>query len=125
MKNNNTIHPFGRNLRKLRRQKGYTQTELAKLAGVTLRVIEHYENHAKRPTIEKAKKIAAALGISDEELLGTKPLLKNKIDEEVSYKIMKTIRLIETFSVREQQQVYNLINSIAEKRKQKNENKKE
>jgi len=85
---------FDENLSLLRRKKGFTQTNLAELSGVSQRAIAHYEKHAKRPTIDKVKKLARALGVSDEELLGTTKIKAGK-NEDVSFKILKKMRIIE------------------------------
>jgi transcriptional regulator with XRE-family HTH domain len=119
METNEKIHSFGRNLREFRKNKGYTQTKLAELSGVSQRAIVHYENHAKRPTLEKVKKLSSALGVSDDELLGVKTLKIRKNEEDVSYKIMKKVRIIEKFPTRDQNAVFHFINSLAEKNKLK------
>ena len=121
MESPNNINNFSSNLREMRRKKGYTQAKLAELSGVSRRAIVHYEKHATRPSIEKVKKIADALEISDDELLGIKrkPKSKKKPSEEVSYKIMKKVRIIEQLPTRDQNMIFSLINSLAEKNKLK------
>ena len=108
---------FGQQLQKIRIQKGYTQRTLAELAGVSQRVIDHYEKHAKRPSIDKIKKLAAALGVTDEELLGIQQIKAKDLKEDTSFKIMKKVRIIEKFPKRDQDVVFSLINSLAEKNK--------
>jgi len=114
------IHIFGKNLREIRKKKGYTQTKLAELSGVSQRAIGHYEKHAKRPTVEKVTKLADALSVSVDELMGTpKTSDKNKIEENISYKIMKKVRLIEQLPTRDQNTIFSVINSLVEKNKLK------
>jgi transcriptional regulator with XRE-family HTH domain len=107
---------FGINLRRIRLNKGYTQTKLAELSEVSQRIIEHYEKYAKRPSIDKVKKLAAALGVTDEELLG---ISKKKTSDDQSFKIMKKVRVIEKMPKRDQDMVFGLINTLVEKNKLK------
>lgn len=117
MKQDKTINMFGENLRRARMAKGYTQLKLAEISGVSRRAIVHYEKHVKRPAIDKVKKLAGALDISDDELLGIKPVKSKKSEDDVSYKIMKKVRVIEKLPVRDQNMVFSLINALAEKNK--------
>lgn len=56
-------------IKNLRKQKGYTQKQLAIYAGVTVRAIAAYEAGERRPSIGVAYKIAAALDIPEEQIL--------------------------------------------------------
>jgi len=60
---------FGDNLRRLRRQKGLTQTELGNRVGLTKRMVIHYEKHAKRPAGDKLILLARVLNVSPDSLL--------------------------------------------------------
>ena len=64
-------YPLSKNLKKLREQKGLSQDRLAKLADVannTIIKIEQGENI--NPTLETLKKVAKALDVSVDELIG-------------------------------------------------------
>jgi transcriptional regulator with XRE-family HTH domain len=53
------------NLKKLREKAGYTQTEFAKLLGVTVSHLNKIENHGGRNlTVHKAMKAAKILNVS-------------------------------------------------------------
>lgn len=119
MSTKDNINIFSQNLRMLREEKGYTQTKLAELSGVSQRAIAHYEKYAKRPSIDKVKKLAQVLGVTDEELLGLSP--RTKKDEDLSYKIMKKVRIIEELPTRDQNAIFQFINTIVEKNKLKKE----
>ena len=107
-----TENKFGENLRRIRRKKGYTQAQLARLSGISRRMIGHYETQVKRPSIEKVKKISETLGVSDEELLGiVKSTKSKKKDDDISYKIMKRVRMIEKLPKRDQDVIFSLINT--------------
>jgi transcriptional regulator with XRE-family HTH domain len=57
------------NLKKLRENAGYTQTEFAKLLGVSLSHLNKIENHGGRNlTVHKAMKAAQILNVSLNEI---------------------------------------------------------
>jgi len=61
------------NIKRFRNQKGLSQDKLAKLADVTLTTLVKLESGANdNPTIKTLKKIADALEISIDELIGRK-----------------------------------------------------
>ncbi len=73
-------YSFGRKLATIRRKKGLTQVELAKMLNITARVISYYERESKNPSLEMVKKIAEALKIKPETLLGI-PGENSNLDE--------------------------------------------
>jgi transcriptional regulator with XRE-family HTH domain len=106
---------FGERLKTIRRSKGFTQYQLADMLNTSQRMIAHYEKDGNRPRLDKVKDIANALNVSVEDFLeDSKPVKK---EEDVSYKIMKKVRIIEKLPVRDQKAIFRLINSLAEKNK--------
>jgi len=61
--------PFGRNLAKVRKEKGLTQEDLVKRSGVAISQIRRYEADKSSPTLEVITRLAKALGISIDELV--------------------------------------------------------
>ena len=61
---------FGENLRRLRIEHELTQEDLAKKSGVSARMIQNYEMGASQPRMGSVKKLATALEISVNDLLG-------------------------------------------------------
>lgn len=57
------------NLRQLRELRGYTQHQLAKLAGVPRPTLGHLESGAGNPTLTVLVRIASALGVTVDELI--------------------------------------------------------
>lgn len=55
-------------LKNTRRQKGLTQAEVAKRAGITVTGYSRYENGQRTPRVDVAKRIANALGSTVDEL---------------------------------------------------------
>ena len=62
---------FGIILRDLRKKLGYTQYTLAEKIGTSRRIIRYYECEATRPPADLLPKLAEALHVSVNVLLGT------------------------------------------------------
>ena len=61
---------IGKNIKRLRRERGISQDKLSKLADISLNTISKIElDESPNPTIETVQKIAGALGVRVEELL--------------------------------------------------------
>ena len=63
----------GRNLRRLREDKGHTQGRLAELAGVTSQHINRIEMGRTNPTVEVVTKLSDALGVPISDLFRDDP----------------------------------------------------
>ncbi len=61
---------FRERLRKWRRKRGLTQEELAKRAGVPKVSVSHFETGHRFPNAESLRRLADALGVSADYLLG-------------------------------------------------------
>ena len=66
---------FNERLKKYREEQGLTQAQLSELAGITTRQIQNYEGGKARPRLDAAEKIAKALNITTDELLGNADML--------------------------------------------------
>jgi len=60
---------FAKRLAAFRKEKGFTQQELAKRAGVKVLQISRYESGSAQPSLEVIKKLAVALRVSADRLL--------------------------------------------------------
>lgn len=70
---------FSENLRKLRIERELTQEDLAKKSGVSARMIQNYEIGTSQPRMGTAEKLAAALEISVNDLLGVEGMAAAEI----------------------------------------------
>ena len=61
---------FGYNLKRLRKQRGWSQDELAALLGTTKQVISRYENNQRVPRLSVVSDYARKLGVSLRTLSG-------------------------------------------------------
>jgi transcriptional regulator with XRE-family HTH domain len=61
---------MGTRLKTLRERRGLTQVELAARSGVPLGSVRNYEQGHRTPLLDQAARLAAALGVSIDELAG-------------------------------------------------------
>jgi len=70
MSNNNPQSKIGKNLKKLRQEKGISQDRLSKLADLSLNTVVTVESGANpNPTIETLTRIAKALNVGVDDIL--------------------------------------------------------
>jgi transcriptional regulator with XRE-family HTH domain len=60
---------FAQNLHRLRMQKGWSQSELARRSDIPRDMISNYANGKNIPTIDNLAKLAQALGVSESALM--------------------------------------------------------
>lgn len=63
---------FGRLLKKIREDKGLSQNQLAKLAGLTSSAISQFESNLRKPSFEAIISLSKVLEVSADYLLGIK-----------------------------------------------------
>jgi transcriptional regulator with XRE-family HTH domain len=61
---------FGDRLARLRKARGFTQTELGERIGLSQRMVTYYERRSGRPPAHVLPHLAAALKVSVDELVG-------------------------------------------------------
>jgi transcriptional regulator with XRE-family HTH domain len=61
---------FGGRLAELRKERGLTQEQLAKLLGMTRKMVDYYERRARNPSTEIVSKIAVTFDVPVGVLLG-------------------------------------------------------
>ncbi len=88
--------PFKDNLRKLRKEMGLTQQELAARAGVSQQIITHYETGVRTPKLEKAVRLAKVLQVPVEEIFGEVKTRK-PADQKSRHKNSRTMKMQEVF----------------------------
>jgi transcriptional regulator with XRE-family HTH domain len=62
---------FGARLLTLRKTRGLSQTQLGEAIGATQRAISYYEAGGGNPDLDVVAKLARALGVTADELIGT------------------------------------------------------
>jgi transcriptional regulator with XRE-family HTH domain len=61
---------FGKRVAEARRQRGLTQRQLADLLGVSQKMVDYFERRAENVTADILKRLATALDVSADDLLG-------------------------------------------------------
>lgn len=109
--NYNDLTNFGKRLSKLRKASGYTQVELAKELKVTQRMISYYEGQTEFPPSSLMPKLAQLLSVSSDELLGIKPMKKNKLPDT---RLMRRVQKIEKLEATKKKQLFQIIDTFIE-----------
>lgn len=90
-------YDFGLRLKKLRKRKKLSQTELAKKIGVTKSTIYRYESNTLSPSLEKAIVLAKVLDTTLDYLAGLEksPIIKvDTLSEEQIEWLNNTIKIV-------------------------------
>jgi transcriptional regulator with XRE-family HTH domain len=104
---------FGQRLVSVRKARGLTQVQLARLAGTTQRAISYYENEAGFPPAPAVIQLARALRVTTDELLGVKiPKIDHLNDDTESRRLWRRFRQMAGLPDRDQRAVIRLINSL-------------
>ena len=101
---------FGQRLARLRKEKGYTQVELAKKMGIIQVLISDYERDKLRPYHDMIVCFAQALEVSADELLGLKSS-KNKGSKPSLY-VLRRIKKIEALPTSQQKTLLRTIDTF-------------
>lgn len=98
---------FAKNLIAIRKAKGVSQRDLAKLSGISNRMIAYYETHSVIPPIDKLEKLALVLDVSLASLLDK--TASNKDILNLNTRTLKKIKLLEQLSPENQRKVLDYI----------------
>jgi transcriptional regulator with XRE-family HTH domain len=100
---------FGKRLARIRKEKGFTQVELAEKLGTLQAIISDYERSKSRPHADTVTSIAIALDVSADELLGLSNLPKTAAPNR---RILQRIQMIEKLPKRDQDALMRTIDAF-------------
>jgi len=103
---------FGQRLAEIRKNKGYTQTELSKKIGLTQGLISDYELDKLRPYHEMIVRFALALDVSSDELLGLKQYKNTGSESKPASKLIRRMEKIELLPDFKQKVLLNTIDTF-------------
>ena len=111
---------FGKRLLALRKARGLTQVQLAVAARTTQRAISYYENEPGYPPATAIIALAQALHVTSDELLGVKPVKRDRRGIEPALRrLWKKFQQVTRLPEKDQRAVIRLINSLADSREQR------
>jgi transcriptional regulator with XRE-family HTH domain len=108
MKNNSST--LGMNIKNYRKQKGWTQVDLAQRLGCSQAMITAYERGSKKPAADKLTNIAQALGVTIDQLFSnsTKPSQAKPRN----LRLWKRFEKVETLPPRDKQMIFRMIDGL-------------
>jgi transcriptional regulator with XRE-family HTH domain len=101
---------IGKRLARLRKEKGYTQKELAEKIGILWTALSDYERGKARLHDKIIIKLSAALEVSSDEILGIAPEKSKKAQP--SLKIIRRLNQIEELPLGEQKTLLRTIDNF-------------
>ena len=101
---------IGQRLARLRKERGYTQVELAEKTGTRQVLISAYETDRAALSAEMAVRFALALEVSTDELLH--PNVKKRSTAKPSLKVMRRLEQIEALPLYEQRALLTTIDKF-------------
>jgi transcriptional regulator with XRE-family HTH domain len=106
---------LGRRIAALRKERGYTQTELADQVGAVQGVLSDYECGKLRPHADMLVRLAKALRVSTDELLGVQPASQNGAP--VSRRVLRRLQAIDQLPKRDQDALFRTIDAFLQARR--------
>lgn len=106
---------FAKNLISIRKEKGFSQRDLAKATGISNRMVAYYETHSDIPPLDKLQKIAGVLDISVAQLIDTTLSDKNTLS--LDTRTLKKVKLLEQLPAEDQRKVLTYIKDLITKNK--------
>lgn len=107
---------LGKRIAALRKERGYTQTELAEQLGIIQAIVSDYERGKLRPHPDMIVRLAKALRVSTDEMLGVKPPSKNGAAA-VSRRVLRRLQAIDGLPKRDQDALFRTIDAFLQARK--------
>jgi transcriptional regulator with XRE-family HTH domain len=105
---------LGRRLAKVRKDRGFTQVELADATGVIQTIISDYERGKLRPNPDMLVKLAQTLQVSTDELLGLTPA---RTTPAPNRRFLRRLKDIDQLPVRDQEALLRTIDAFLAARK--------
>ncbi len=103
---------FGEHITTLRKRKSISQSELGKAVGTSGDIIGKYERDEVKPSVEVAAKIADALEVSLDFLVG-------KTNVEIDAKALKRLQDIQKLNEQDKSTVFEMVDAFLRDRKAK------
>jgi transcriptional regulator with XRE-family HTH domain len=106
---------FGQRLARLRKARGFTQTELGEILSVSQRVITYYERESGRPPAHLLPHLADALKVSVDELVGYERLEEEHVPR--NPRLWRKLRDIEKLAEPDRKAVLRFVDALLAKQR--------
>ena len=110
------IEGFGDRLAELRRAAGYTQVEFAAELAITQRMVAYYEAPEAHPPAHLLPRMAQALGVSADVLLGVSAPRRGKL---ATHRLERRLLEIAKLDPKAQRQITQILDTFIEREKLK------
>lgn len=110
---------FGKQMAKLRNERGYSQRDLARETGISQRMIAYYEKQANFPPTHVLPVLAKSLNVTVDQLLGVEKTQGNGKNKDM--RLWRRFSQVEKLDVKEKRQVIQLLDTFIEKERLKKE----
>ncbi len=104
---------FGQRLARLRREAGFSQRELGEQVGLSQRMVAYYEGQTDHPPAALLPSLAELLGVSTDQLLGTKPV--KKAAGPANQRLWRRFKQIEKLPAQERRQLLGVIDAVLDR----------
>ncbi len=98
---------FGEKISKLKKAKKMSQVELARITGISRDAISKYERGDVSPSVEYAKRIAEALGVSLDYLVSD-----SEREEALDSEAVRRVREIQGLPPQEKDKVFSVVDAL-------------
>jgi transcriptional regulator with XRE-family HTH domain len=106
---------FGQRLAKLRRDAGYSQSELGRQLGISQRMVAYYEGQTEHPPAQLLPGLAEILGVSTDVLLGV--TVTKASGRASNQRLWRRFKEIEKLPATERRQLLGIVDAVLERHK--------
>lgn len=111
-----TTETLGDRIRRFRKVKGLTQTELGEIVGISQRLMTYYETQGGRPAADLLARFAEALDVSTDVLLGrTEADDPRAAASPQTLRLWRRLRRIEEIAPQDQKAILKMIDALADR----------
>ena len=110
-----TADTLGERLRRLRIERGYSLRELGKEVGTSHRMIAYYEIQGGNPPADVVVKLAKALSVSADSLLGLKNANRAAAAHPENVRLLRKLRQVEKLPLKDRRSVLQFIEALVER----------
>ena len=108
---------FSENLRRLRKEKGWTQIDLAKKLKCTQGMITAYETGRRVPTLERLTIMSNLFGVHIDQILGRSDKSLPANEQVKSPKLLKKFEELQQLPPADRRAVFKMIDALVQKNK--------